>query len=258
MVLPNPLQETEDTLQGAKLGGPAGYGTYAIAKRIGKIDEHFSLHGKRLLDLGCGNGSYTVELTRRAKWVCAMDVLEANLRQFREIIPRVQGCGENLPFAGESFDAITLIEVLEHTRSDAEVFRECFRVLRPGGALILFVPNKLYPLESHPCHCGGLALGHNIPFISWAPARLRRYFCYARIYTRRQLIALGEVTGFECRHSSYMFPPVDGFPLPKVIKTIYRNYSIRLERSSIAAFGVSIFVVLQKPAGVGNKTTEEE
>lgn len=236
-----------DVSSSTRFGGPADYGTYAIVKRIGKIDEQVSLRGMQLLDIGCGNGSYTVELSRRAKWVCALDILEANLRAFREPICRVQGIGESLPFAAETFDAVTMIEVLEHTVSDIDVVHECFRVLRPSGLLILFVPNKLYPFESHPCHCGSLSLGPHVPFVSWLPSGIRKHLCYARIYTRRQLLSMARSAGFELRHSSYMFPPLDWFPLPKWMKEMYRRCSTRLEHTPMAVLGVSLVAILQKP-----------
>src|SRR5262249_25214071 len=137
-----------------KLGGPAPYDSFAIQKRVRTMDGSINFRGSRVLDLGCGNGCYTSELAQRSDWVCGADFQLSNLQQFRERIPRVQCAGEKLPFANGSFDAITMIEVLEHTANDAEVARECWRVLSPKGVLILFVPNKLYPLESHPCYVG--------------------------------------------------------------------------------------------------------
>jgi ubiquinone/menaquinone biosynthesis C-methylase UbiE len=85
------------------------------------------------------------------------------VKAFRQPISGVQGAGENLPFSSEKFDVVTMIEVLEHTNSDRQVLKECFRVLKAGGLLVLFVPNKLYPFESHPCHIGAFDLGPNIP-----------------------------------------------------------------------------------------------
>lgn len=230
-----------------RLGGPAPYCTYAVVKRIHVIDEHLSLQGKRVLDLGCGIGSYTEELAQRAQWICGLDVLESSLRAFREPIPRVQGIGENLPFATASFDAVTMIEVLEHTVSDAQVLRECFRVLKPGGHLILFVPNKLYPFESHPCYAGRFSLGPNIPLLSWAPDCVRKHFCPARIYTLRKLLSLARMEGFELRSKSYIFPPLDGFPLPPRLKQAYRALAMRLERTHMRIFGVSIFAAFERP-----------
>ncbi|MBI3609165.1 MAG: class I SAM-dependent methyltransferase [Nitrospirae bacterium] len=150
----------------ARLGGPAGYGSYAVTKRIGVLDRNLSLTGMKLLDLGCGNGCYTQELMLRAAWVCGLDIQMSNLTAFRNATPRLQGVGENLPLSSASLDAITMIEVLEHTASNAKVLQECMRVLRPGGFLILFVPNKLYPMESHPCHLGRFSIGKNVPFAS--------------------------------------------------------------------------------------------
>ena len=102
----------------ARFGRPAEYGSYGVTKRLEEIDQAFSLAGMRLLDLGCGNGSYTLELSRRAAWTCGLDVQFNLLKSVPASIPRVQGAGESLPFKNQSFDCTTMIEVLEHTHSD--------------------------------------------------------------------------------------------------------------------------------------------
>ena len=71
-----------------------------------------------------------------------------NLERGRHLGTRFRACrgaAENLPFSSRKFDVVTMIEVLEHTNSDRQVLNECFRVLKPGGRMVLFVPNKLYP-----------------------------------------------------------------------------------------------------------------
>ncbi len=238
----------EPTVRGpVKLGGPAPYGSYAIEKRIGKLDATLSLEGMRILDLGCGIGSYTVELRRRGEWVCGLDIQMSNLSAFRESIPRVQGAGEHLPFASASFDAVTMIEVLEHTACDTMVLRECYRVVRPGGLLILFAPNKMYPMESHPCHLGRVSIGKNVPFISWLPEPLHKLVCVARIYSKRRLVSMARETGFEVNRIGHMFPPLDSFPLP--YKRAYRRLASRLEATRLAVLGVSILAIFAKPLG---------
>ena len=252
-------QRPEDPAESAeasiRFGGPAAYGSYAVNKRMWKIDRDISFEGMRVLDLACGNGCYTRELTRRAEFVCGADYYLPHLREFREAIPRVQARGEQLPFACGAFDAITLIEALEHMDSDTKVLAECFRVLRPGGLLILFVPNKFYPFESHPCRLGRISLGRNLPLVSWLPDSLRRRICYARIYTPRRLFAMARKTGFQTRKSGFIFPPVDSFPLP--FKDSYRRMATRLEDSALGNLGVSIYAVLEKPLHAAESDLKE-
>ena len=238
-----------------QLGGPASYGSYAVSKRMWKMDQILGFNGMRVLDLGCGNGCYTQELARRAESVWGIDLHMPHLQAFREAIPRVQGSAEHLPFARESFDAVTMIEVLEHTHCDTKVLAECFRVLKPGGLLVLFVPNKFYPFESHPCRLGTLSLGRNVPLVSWLPESLRRRICYARIYTRRRLFAMARKSGFQIQKSGFIFPPLDSFPLP--FKDTYRRIAARLEDSPLGNFGVSIYAVLAKPAHLAQTVLRE-
>jgi len=238
-------EEVLSAKSSVRLGTPASYGSYGVEKRLEKIDEMLDLRGKRVLDLGCGNGSYTAELARRAGFVCGMDLQMQHLKAFRQPIYRVQAAGERLPFASESFDVITMIEVLEHTGCDEEVLGECFRVLKPGGFVVLFVPNKLYPFESHSCHVGHLSIGPNIPLISWFPDALRKRLCDARIYTRRRLYSLTRSAGFRTHKVGFIFPPLDSFRLP--FKEFYRRVTRKLEKTPLAGFGVSIYAALQKP-----------
>jgi SAM-dependent methyltransferase len=53
-----------------------------------------------------------------------------------------EGVAEHLPFAGASFDLVTMDSVLEHVESPAQTIVEVSRVLKPGGTLFLSWPNK--------------------------------------------------------------------------------------------------------------------
>jgi len=77
-----------------KLGGPASYGSFGVEKRLEKIDEMLDLRGKRVLDLGCGNGCYTAELARRAASVCGVDLQRQHLKVFRQPIHACKRRGE--------------------------------------------------------------------------------------------------------------------------------------------------------------------
>src|ERR1035437_1220585 len=57
--------------------------------------------------------------------------------------------GESLPFPDESFDIVYSANVLEHTENPEQELREAVRVLRPGGALYIEIPNFLSYFEGH-------------------------------------------------------------------------------------------------------------
>ncbi|NIU60939.1 MAG: methyltransferase domain-containing protein, partial [Pseudomonas stutzeri] len=57
----------------------------------------------------------------------------------------VQAPGERLPFPDATFDVVFSHEVLEHVADDRACVAEMVRVTRPGGRIVVFVPNRLYP-----------------------------------------------------------------------------------------------------------------
>src|SRR6266850_1038995 len=88
----------------------------------------------RVLDLGCGRGGVVELFWREVKLAAGIDPDEPSLAERRTRgMPVVTGRGEDLPFAGESFDLIVSLWVLEHLRVPGIVFGEVQRVLRPGG-----------------------------------------------------------------------------------------------------------------------------
>lgn len=101
--------------------------------------------GWRALDLGCGNGAYTLALAQRAARVDAVDVQPAMIAALRKqmrsagvanVFPHVAPA-THLPFGDATFDAALMISVLPmlHNRDAALV--EARRVLKPGGVLVI-------------------------------------------------------------------------------------------------------------------------
>lgn len=98
--------------------------------------------GRRVLNVGAGQGSFTRLLEDRAYEVTSSDVTAATVGVLRG---RVRGEAlladlTDLPFAEATFDAVVAGEVIEHIEDDQRALAEARRVLRPGGAVVLSVP----------------------------------------------------------------------------------------------------------------------
>jgi ubiquinone/menaquinone biosynthesis C-methylase UbiE len=98
------------------------------------------------LDAGCGRGLYTRILIKRAQKVAALDYSEESVNTLKRRLGHLPhlslhvGSADNLPFEAEQFDLVLHCEVLEHIENDRKVLSELFRVLQPGGRLIISVP----------------------------------------------------------------------------------------------------------------------
>lgn len=100
--------------------------------------------GDRVLDLGCGDGSFTAQLVAEHARVVAADVSAEALRRAAERAPGAELVkleeGEPLPFADGGFDVVWAGETIEHVVDAVAWLAEVRRVLRFGGKLLLTTP----------------------------------------------------------------------------------------------------------------------
>ena len=98
---------------------------------------------KRLLDLSCGGGRTSKLLREKGYAVVATD--HAAPPDLGEEIARVAGVNLNhfLPFKDKSFDAVNLVEVIEHIENQPQLIREIGRVLKADGEVVITTPNVL-------------------------------------------------------------------------------------------------------------------
>lgn len=99
------------------------------------------------LDIGCGAGYHVKHFARKSAKVFAIDVdpdslrvAHSRVRSSRVAFLRYDG--SRLPFADASFDAVTMLDVLEHVTDRSALVAEVARVLRPGGVWIASVPYR--------------------------------------------------------------------------------------------------------------------
>lgn len=229
---------------------------FAITKRTNQVLQYLSLQGKTLLDIGCGNGLYTVRFAESARRTIGLDLADGPLNEARRKwaqpkgnIEFVKASAERLPFSNGAFDIVVAIEVLDHIENHNGALKEANRVLKDGGYLVVYVPNKLYPFETH-----GLKLGRrtlhgfhgSIPFFSWCPQLLRKRFERARIYRKKEIVSLVERNGFTIGKVDYMYPPLDRLG-NEWTKAFLRKFLAILDGNRfMKRFGMSILVLAQK------------
>jgi 2-polyprenyl-3-methyl-5-hydroxy-6-metoxy-1,4-benzoquinol methylase len=109
------------------------------------------LRGARLLDAGAGEGYLTKLLAGHiqekyrvapAEMLSACDLHPENFKP-RELHCDRVGPDGRLPYPGASFDLVACVEVFEHIEDQFALAREFFRVLKPGGRVLLTTPNVL-------------------------------------------------------------------------------------------------------------------
>ena len=119
------------------------------------LDRHTKvldrIEGHTVIDIGCYTGLFVCEASRRFpdKTVIGVDYFEDNIRMAHLLYPDMRDRFRRmsiyrLEIADASVDCITLQEVLEHLEGPALAIKEVNRVLKPGGALVISVPNPFY------------------------------------------------------------------------------------------------------------------
>jgi hypothetical protein len=148
--------------------------------------------------------------------------------------------------------------VIEHVDDDHEAIAEAVRVLRrpkpdgsqPGGKLVLFAPNRLYPFETHGAYWGGRYHFGNIPLVNYLPDRWRAQFCpHVRAYTGRGLRQLFAGLPVRIIVHTQIFPGFDKivgrFP---ILGRLLRSVTYFLERTPLRVLGLSHFLIVEKIA----------
>jgi len=107
-----------------------------------KLLNKYAFNAKKILDIGCGAGALIKELQDEGRNVYGVDMSKTTLDfcQNQGVKNLFKAQATQLPFAEKSFDAILLLDVLEHIENENQAITEIKRVLMPDGIAIIFVP----------------------------------------------------------------------------------------------------------------------
>jgi SAM-dependent methyltransferase len=244
------MTEPRDLEKAALRGEPSYVWRDGQVRRLGMI---LAAAGERVSGLalvnGCGVGMYLHHLGESIQDIYGLDIELDRLQEAKQDDSRVvNAAGEHLPFPSESFDLVLSHEVLEHVQDDAAAVREMVRVLRPGGRIVLFCPNRGYPFETHGIYWRGKYHFGNIPLVNYLPRPWRdRLAPHVEIYSRRDLMRLFEGLPVRFVQQRVVFGAYDNIIArwPGVGKAL-RGFLQWLEKTPLNFLGLSHFWVIEK------------
>lgn len=101
--------------------------------------------GDVVLEIGIGHSTFFQEVYARASEVIGLDPEKAELEKNPIVHRALVGRVEHIPLPPNAVDVIVMTWVVEHLTDPEAAFRECARVLRPGGSLLFITPNAIAP-----------------------------------------------------------------------------------------------------------------
>jgi len=191
--------------------------------------------GGVMLDLGCGNGAQTLLFSEDFSEIVGVDIINRHLLDFRERLRRearaervlpvlYDGC--RLPVRTASIDYVISFEVLEHVEDEGRVLSELARIVKPGGVLVMTVPNRWWVFETHGADLP-LLPWNRVPFFGWLPRRIHDRYARARNYSRPEIVRKLSSAGFTVTQGVYVTAPMDVVrwtPLRNALrKTVFRG-----------------------------------
>lgn len=221
-------------------------------RRLKMLEQWTKLDNACVLDAGGGNGTYASQIQHRYK-TSRVELFEIEIERVREarsegIERALVAAGEYLPYATGSFDTIISNEVIEHVHDDKLAVKEMIRTLKPGGNLVIFCPNRWYPVEQHGHYWKGEYHFGNTPLINYLPDSLRDKLApHVRAYTSRSLHHLFDNLPITIKHHSRIYGGYDNL-IPRLGKPmeIFREFLYSLEDSIFDTWGLSHFIVIEK------------
>ena len=246
-------------LDKAALRGEPSYVWRAGQQR--RLDMIVKFAGERLkgkiLENGCGVGMYVERLSAFGGTVIGLEYDFDRAREARTRSPLIlNAAGEFLPLLsatlrqaqGGAFDLILSHEVIEHVQDDRAAIQEMIRVLRSNGRLVLFCPNRGYPVETHGIYWKGKYYFGNKLFVNYLPRKLRDKLApHVRVYSKRDLLKLFDGLPVKFIEQTVIFGAYDNIIARfGIFGRLLRAVLQFLEKTPLKILGISHFWVVEK------------
>lgn len=230
-------------------GEPARAGQFILRRRLNLVRRWLPDGTGRLVDYGCGNGAQTLLLAPHFEHTVGLDVESGFLDRMRAAIAeqglagrveavRIGSRGD--PLQDGCADVVTSFTVLEHVPDEMDSLRRMHELLRPGGRLLISVPNRWWIFETHGADLP-LLPWNRVPFVSWWPRRLHDRYARARIYTVGDITGLLREAGFTVDEVVRMTAPMDMLTWPP-LRDLVRGTVFRSDRTSFPFLATEILV----------------
>ncbi|MCH7548971.1 MAG: methyltransferase domain-containing protein [Candidatus Krumholzibacteriota bacterium] len=209
--------------------------------------------GDVLLDFGCGNGVQTMLFAPHFRRVIGLDISRSYLDElaaraaeagYGDRVETVHFHGQSFPLETAGVDYAVSFEVLEHVEDEAGALAELARVIRPGGSLVMSVPNKWWVFETHGADLP-LLRWNRVPFFSWLPKPIHDRYARARIYRRPEIMRKIEETGFRVTAARYITAPMDVITNAR-IRHFFQRTLFRNDTTRIPSMATAILVVAER------------
>jgi len=203
----------------------------------------------KILENGCGVGMYVEHLSPFGGTVIGLEYDFERAAEARTNSPHIINAGgEFIPLPSSTFDLILSHEVIEHVQDDRSAIREMIRILKPGGRIILFCPNRGYPFETHGIYRKGKYHFGNKLFVNYLPRSIRDKLApHVRVYSKRDLQKLFDGLSVKLIEQTIIFGAYDNIiakfgPFGKILRGVLQF----LEKTPLKIFGLSHFWVVEK------------
>lgn len=203
------------------------------SRKIEELVDYFVPDGCQALDVGCGTGINTSRLKSKTSNLFGFDIADYRREPYKQDFQYVLGSPDKLSFGNSQFDLITTWDVIEHVENDLNFLHEIYRVLKPGGLVLLSTPN-CKRLSNRILNLIGKKITY--PYYLGHEDDGTGDICHLREYLLKELVDLSKRSGFKIKQAEGVYLGFHGFLKMGIFKSPKFLYN----------FTQHLFVVLEK------------